>query len=45
MQWKTAHDNPLSSRIANGGLHSIFDISHLESKIAALENMLNYLPK
>ena len=43
MQCKTACDDSLSYRIARGGLHSVFDISHLESKIAALENMLKGL--
>jgi len=42
-QWKTARDDNLSSRIARGGLHSISDISHLESKITVLENMLKGL--
>jgi len=43
MQWKAARDDGLSSRIARGGLHSISDISHLESKITILENMLKGL--
>jgi len=40
MQWKTARDGSLSSRLARGGMHPISDIIHLESKIALLENML-----
>ena len=43
MQWKTARDDSLSSRITRGGLHSISDVSHLESKIVVLENMLKGL--
>jgi len=40
MQWKTAHDDSLSSRFARGGLHSVSDVRHLKSKINVLENML-----
>ena len=43
MQWKTARDNSLSSRVSRGGLHSISDVSHLKSKIAVMENMLKGL--
>ena len=43
MQWETARDDGLSSRFARGGTHSISDISHLESKIVVLENMLKGL--
>jgi len=43
MQWKTARDDSLGSRIVRGGLHSVYDVSHLESKVAALENMLKGL--
>ena len=43
MQWKTARDDSLSSRIVRGGLHLVSDVSHLESKVAALENMLKGL--
>jgi len=43
MQWKTAHDDWLSSRFARGELHSISDVIHLESKSAVLENMLKGL--
>jgi len=43
MQWETARDDSLSSRIVRGGLHSVSDVSHLESKVAALENMLKGL--
>jgi len=37
MQWESARDNSLKSRITRGGLHSISDVSHLESKIAILK--------
>jgi len=43
MQWATAHDDNLSSRISRGGLHSISNVSHLESKITVMENMLEGL--
>ena len=43
MQWKTARDDSLGSRIAKGGLHSVFDVSHLKSEIAVLENILKGL--
>jgi len=43
MQWGTTRDDSLSSRFARGGLHSVSDASHLESKIAVLENMLKGL--
>ena len=43
MQWKTARDDSPSARFARGGLHSVSDVSHLESKIAILENMLKGL--
>ena len=43
MQWKTARDDSLGSKIIRGGLHSVSDMSHLESKVAALENMLKGL--
>ena len=41
--WETACDDSLSSRFATNGLHSISNVSHLESKIAVLENMLKGL--
>jgi len=43
MQWKTARNDSLSSRISRGGLHFISNISHLKSKIVVLENMLKGL--
>ena len=43
MQWEIARDDSLSSRFARGGLHSVSDVSQLESKIAILENMLKGL--
>ena len=43
MQWKATRDDILSSRFTRGGLHSISDVSHLEPKIAILENILNGL--
>ena len=42
-QWKTAHDDSLCCRFARDGLYFVFDVSHLESKIAVLENMLEGL--
>jgi len=43
MQWETTRDDSLSSRLARGGMHAVSDVSHLESKIAVLENMLKGL--
>ena len=43
MQWEIARDDSLNSSIVRGGLHSVSDVSHLESKIAVLENMLKEL--
>jgi len=43
MQWETARDDSLSSRLVRSGLHLVSDVSHLESKIAVLENMLKGL--
>jgi len=43
IQWKTAHDDSLSSRFTMGGLHSVSKVSQLESKITVLENMLKGL--
>jgi len=43
MQWETARDDSLSSMLVRGGLHSVSDVSHLESEIAVLENMLKGL--
>ena len=43
MQWKTARDDSLSSRITRGGLHFVSEVSHLESKIVVLENVLKGL--
>ena len=43
MQWETAWDDSLSSRIARGGLHSVSNVSRLEYKVATLENMLKGL--
>jgi len=43
MQWETTMDNSLSSRLARGGMHVVSDVSHLESKITFLENMLKGL--
>jgi len=43
MQWVIARDDSLSSKFARGGLHSISDVSYLESKIAVSENMLSGL--
>jgi len=43
MQWETAQDDSLNSRLARGGLHLISDVSHLESKIVVLENMMKGL--
>ena len=40
MQWETTRDDSLSSRIcsAKGGMHSVSNLSHIESRLAALEN-------
>ena len=43
MQWETARDDSVSSKIAWGTLHSISGVSHSESKIVDLENMLKRL--
>jgi len=43
MQWETACDDSLSARFARGGLHSVSDVRHWESKIAALKNILKGL--
>ena len=43
IQWEIALDDSLSSQFARGGLHSASYVSHLESKIAILENMLKGL--
>ena len=43
MQWKTARDDSLSYGIVRGGLHYVSNVSHLESKVAASENMLKGL--
>ena len=45
MQRKTAHDDSQCSRIARGGLHSVPDVSYLESKIAILQNLLEGLSR
>jgi len=39
----TSRDDSLSSRFARSGLHFVYDVSHLESKIVVLENMLKGL--
>jgi len=36
IQWETARDDFLNSRFASGGMHSVFDMSHIESKIIVL---------
>jgi len=43
MQWETVRDDSLSSRLTEGGIHAATDVSHLESKIAILENMFKGL--
>ena len=43
MQWETACDDSLRSRFTKCGLHSVSDVSHLQSQIAVLENMLKGL--
>jgi len=43
MQWETAKDDSLSSRLVRGGMHAVSNVSHLESKNAVLENMLKGL--
>ena len=36
-------DDIISSRFARGGLYFVSDVSHLESKIEVIENMLKGL--
>jgi len=45
MQWETIRDDSLNSRYngTRGGIHAVFDLSNLESRFAALENMMNGL--
>jgi len=43
MQWETTIDDSLKSRFAKGGVHFGYDVSHLESKITILKNMLKRL--
>ena len=45
MQWETTRDDSLSFRIASGkgGMHAVFDLSHIESRFTALENQLKGL--
>jgi len=43
MLWEATRDHSLSSQFGWGGMHSISNVSHLESKIAVLENMLKRL--
>ena len=45
MQWKTTRDDSLSSKIANakGGMHTVSDLSHIESTFTVLENQLKGL--
>jgi len=43
LQWETTRDDNQSSRFARGGLHSVSDVSHSESKIVVFENMLKGL--
>jgi len=37
MQWETTRDDSLTLRLARGVMHSIYIVSHLESKITILE--------
>ena len=41
--WETTRDDSLSYRLVRGGMHVVSNVSHLESKIAVLENMLKGL--
>ena len=45
MQWETTRGDSLSSRIASAkeGMHSVSDLSHIESRLTALENQLKGL--
>ena len=46
IKWETTRDDSLSSTFVRGGLHSVSNVSHLESKIAVLENILkDYFPR
>jgi len=40
---EAARDDSLSSRLAREGMHVVFYVSHLDSKIVILENMLKDL--
>jgi len=45
MQWETTRDDSVNSKYnrTRGGIHAVFDLSHLESRFAALENMMKGL--
>ena len=43
MQWKTANDDSLSSRLARGDMQGVSNMSHIEPKIVVLEQMLKGL--
>jgi len=43
MQWQTAKDDNLSSRMARRDMHVVSSASHLKSTIVVLENMLKGL--
>ena len=45
MQWETIRDDNLNSRYdrTRGGIHAVPELSHLESRFAALENMMKGL--
>jgi len=45
MQWETTRDDSLNSRYngTKGGIHDVYELSHLESRFSALENMIEGL--
>ena len=45
LQWETTGDESLGSRINHqkGGIHTVADMTYIDTRIAALENMLKGL--
>ena len=43
IKWEITRDDNLRSRLARGGMHVVYDVSHLEFKIVVLEKMLKDL--
>ena len=40
IKWETTKDKSLCSRFARGDVHYVYDVSHLESNIIVLDNVL-----